>query len=175
MLQSPIFGIERHIFPATMSAVSTSSRQPMAMPLLWSCLDCKNWPHPRSYLFPGSVWVYPEVKVWLTYPTLMVSSVPEIPGAWLKPLLRLHYSPTSPSTESYCFPFLSFLSKKLVPYQLFTYPCLRICSEYTLRANISVTPLKLDFQTFSFMKTPFKSFRMSYVFLSDWPCLLSLL
>ena len=60
-------------------------------------LLCRDLPQSTPCSFPVSIcisWlVHPKVTGWLSHPTLMVSPVPEFPGAWLRPYLRLHYSP----------------------------------------------------------------------------------
>ena len=116
-------------------------------------LAMQRFTHSIPCSFPASScisWlVHPKVTGWLSHPTLMVSPVLEFPGAWLRPYLRLHYSPASQSCP------LPFFAK------YWSRVSCSLSSTQDMLSGIYICDIsktqRFPKSTFSFRKMPFKS------------------
>lgn len=147
-LISPMLGV----LPALLA---DSSQQQLSSDtvLMWRSTSPQVMPTPRVSLHPRPS--PPRGKRMASSPNSDRLPSSELSGAWLRPCLRLHYSPTSPSTPVLLPSFLSLPRADPMP-------IVDISSSQSvlaLGANISGTPLKSK-STFFLLKMPFKSLRM---------------
>lgn len=128
-----------------------SSGPPLTL-LMWRSTSPQVMPTPRVSLHPRPS--PPRGKKMVSSPNSDRLPGSEFSGAWLRPCLRLYYSPTSPSTPVLLPSFLSL--PRADPMPIVDIPSSQ--SVLALDANISGTPLKSK-STFFLLKMPFKSLR----------------
>lgn len=141
----------------------------------------RKWPQLQRFTFCrlcpflGSICiqylVHPEVKEQF-FLSLQVGPVPELLRAWLRPSLRLYYSPVSPSTQSYFLSFPSFQSAD--PLAIIHTSSSQ--STHSQQNIYDTSKVKFSKPTFSFLnENAFQKPQNAYIFLSHCLCLLSFL